>query len=408
MLRSGSLLLAAVALASPLAAGTQTGVPSPQERADEFFARGVALHQAGDILGAIEAYQDALKLDPDRIEPRSNLGAAFVRLGRYEDAIEQYRKGLALDMDSVTVRFNLALALYKGARIPEAEEEFRRVVEREPGNRNATLLLADCRLQMGQDRSVIEMLSPLEVALGDDRLFAYLLGTALVRENELQRGQVLIDRLFKGGDSAEAHLLLGAQHLRHEDHRSAIEELKRAVELNPKLPTVQALYGRALIGTGDREGAAAAFRRELEANPTDFDSNLYLGLLRKDENRLEESQDYLNRAARMRPRDASVLYALGGLHLAAGRVEAAQQVLESLVKEVPEYQQGHVLLATVYYRQKRKDLGDRERAIVERLKAEAQAREPGTREDLGPAYRGEPAATSGKRKPERPGEKTPR
>lgn len=389
MLRLGSILVVVITVGSPpCGEGAQTRDLSPPERADELFARGIALHQAGDILGAIEAYQDALKLDPVRFEPLSNLGAAFVRLGRYEEAIDHYRKALALDADNPTVRFNLALALYKAARIRETEEELQRLVERDPGNRQATLLLADCRLQMGQDRRVIAFLSPLEAELGQDRLFAYLLGTALVRQNELQRGQVLIDRLFKDGDSAEARLLMGAAHLGREDYRSALPELKRAVELNPKLPTVQALYGRALMRTGDRDGAAKAFRKELETNHTDFDSNLYLGLLNKDDNRLDEAFDYVKRAARMRPRDPGVLYALGGLYLAAGRIGEAQQALEVLVQEVPDYQQGHVLLATVYYRQKRKDLGDRERAIVERLKAEAQAKEPGARDAPGPGLVG--------------------
>src|SRR5436190_16696137 len=77
--------------------------PSPAERAEELFARGVALHQAGDILGAIEAYEDGLSLQPDRIEARSNLGAAYVGLGRYEQAIAQYAKALKLDPANATV-----------------------------------------------------------------------------------------------------------------------------------------------------------------------------------------------------------------------------------------------------------------------------------------------------------------
>jgi len=351
----------------------------PEEAAEQFFARGVALHQAGDILGAIEAYQAALAQDPGRVDARSNLGAAYVRLGRYEDAIGQYRLALQADASSAMVRFNLALALYKAARIAEAAGELRQVVTADPANRNAVLLLADCSLQIGADRTVIELLSPLEASFGDDRLFAYLLGTALIRQNELQRGQLLVDRLLKDGESAEAHLLLGSQYLRRTDYRGALPELKRAVELNPKLPTAQSLYGRALMGTGQREEAARAFRQELEANPTDFDSNLYLGLLYKDDAHLDEALDYIGRAARMRPQDPGLLYALGSLHLAAGRVEAAQKALETLVQAAPDYEQGHVLLATVYYRQKRKDLGDRERAIVEKLKSEAQAKQPGAK-----------------------------
>lgn len=415
MFRAGALRrssLGVLLLAGAAAAGAQTAASAQTaaDQAEELFARGVALHQAGDILGAIEAYKDALAKDPRRIDARSNLGAAYVRLGRYPEAIDEYRLALQADAASTTVRFNLALALYKAARIPEAAEQFQQVVSTDPANRNAVLLLADCHLQMGGDRAVIELLSPLEASLGDDRLFAYLLGTALIRQDELQRGQVLIDRLFKDGDSAEARVLLGAQHLRHSDYRAALPELKRAVELNPKLPTVQSLYGRALLGTGQREEAARAFRRELEANPTDFDSNLHLGLLDKDDDHLDEALDYLGRAARMRPQDASVLYALGSLHLAAGRVEAAQKALESLVQAAPDYEQGHVLLATVYYRQKRKDLADRERTIAERLRAEAQAKEPGARDELGPGYMARPPAPEPprKRKPDPGGDKTPR
>jgi hypothetical protein len=45
------------------------------------------------------------------------------------------------------------------------------------------------------------------------------------------------------------------------------------------------------------------------------------------------------------------------------------------VKEAPAYTEAHVALATVYYRLKRKEEGDRERAIVQKLNAETQAKQ---------------------------------
>ena len=60
-----------------------------------------------------------------------------------------------------------------------------------------------------------------------------------------------------------------------------------------------------------------------------------------------------------------------------GQVEAARGHLESLVAEAPNFTEAHVSLATVYYREKRKSDGDRERAIVEKLNAEKQAKEKG-------------------------------
>jgi tetratricopeptide (TPR) repeat protein len=376
----------ALVVAWPAAAFAQ---PAPAPSADELFGKGAQLHQAGDILGAVEAYQEALQKEPGRLDARSNLGAAYVRLGRYEDAIREYRRALEVAPQHAGVRFNLALALYKSALVPEAADELEKVLAVEPAHKAARLLLADCRMQQGDEAGVLALLEPHEATLGQDPLYCYLMGTVLLRRNELLRGQVFIDRLFKEGDTAPARLLMAMAHLRRKDVKSALPEIERAIALDPRLATVHSLHGRALMDAGRRQEAAEAFRRELENNPNDFDSNLYLGLLMKDENRLDESSDHLRRASRLRAQDPRVLYGLGGLHLAAGRLEEAQQALEAVTAAVPEYTQAHVLLATVYYRQKKKDLGDRERAIAEKLRQDRQGQEAGADDALGPAYRGE-------------------
>jgi tetratricopeptide (TPR) repeat protein len=344
----------------------------------------VALHQAGDVIGAIDAYEQALKLLPWRLDARSNLGAALVKLGRFEAAVEQYRKALETDPGQLTIRFNLGLALYKSGRLDEAAAEFQQVLDRDPGQQSALLLLADCALQAGNDARVVELLSPREAELGSERLFSYLLGTALIRQNETRRGQAVIDRLFSGGETAEGHLLLGIQQMRKDDSRAALAELQRAAELNPELPTVHSLVGIALMNTGERPAAMAAFKRELRTNPNDFQANLRLGLLLRDENQLDEAFDYLTRAARLRPNDPDVLYGVARIQLGREQLEAAQKTLEQLTAGAPNFEGGHVLLATVYYRRGRKDDGDRERAIVERLQAERKKNEVGSEAEAKP------------------------
>jgi tetratricopeptide (TPR) repeat protein len=361
-------------LASLGSAGAQDARQAAAPNADDELERAVVLHKAGDLMGAIQAYERVLALDPDRIEARSNLGAALAHLGRYDEAVEQYRRVLDKDPGQDAVRLNLGLGLYKAQQVEAAAQAFEEVLAREPTQKAARLLLADCSLRLGKEARVVELLSPYEKELGDDRLFAYLLGTALVRQNDAERGQVYIDRLFKDGESAEGLLLLGAQYLRRNDHREALPRLKRAVELNPQLPTVQSLYGIALMDTGDRPAAMAAFRRELQRNPDDFDANLRLGLLLRDENQVDLAADYVARAARLRPKHPDVLYAQARISLARDEVAAARKLLEELVALAPDYEGGHVLLGTVYYRLQMRAEGDRERAIVEKLKAERAAR----------------------------------
>ncbi len=251
------------------------------------------------------------------------------------------------------------------------------------------MLMADCDLRMGEYKKAIELLSPHEQEWADDHGFDYLLGSALLRANEIQRAQALIDRILRGGETAQSALLMGAAHLMAYDYPKAVKEFARAVELDPKLPSAHSFYGRALLQTGDRDGAMKAFQAELEIDPNDFESCFYLGVVLKEDQKYEESLRYLTKAQHARPGELNVSYYIGGIYLATGRVAEAQKVLEQLVKDVPDFVEAHVLLATVYYRLKRKEDGDRQRMIIQKLNAETQARAPGAGDALGPAYRGE-------------------
>ncbi len=338
---------------------------------DQLFAKAVALHQSGDIVGAIQYYEAVLEKQPDRAEARSNLGAALMKLGRFDEAVAQYRKALAIRPDLASVHLNLGLAFYKSDRLDEAVPEFEAVLASDAKQPAATLLLADCRLRMGEAQKTVELLGPREAELGSDRLFSYLLGTALLETGQLARGQQVIDRLFRSGESAEAHVLVGMQYLRQGQAIKAVPEMAKAVALNPALPSVHALYGRALRMNHDNPGAAVEYRKELERNPNDFESNLWLGLLRIEANQLDEALEYLKRAARMRPRAPAVAYGLGRVYLASERFDEARLQLERLAELSPAYRQGHVLLATVYYRLGLREKADEQRAIVEKLRLQA-------------------------------------
>jgi tetratricopeptide (TPR) repeat protein len=361
--------------------GGQASAQSQQaDEVERALDRAVESHKAGDLAGAIRQYQAILARNPGRVDVRSNLGAAFVQLGRFEEAIAEYKRALASDGRNTAIRFNLALAFYKAANFAEAVNELKQVVAEQPENANAVLLLADCQLRLGEDKQVIELLTPLDAKLGGNPVFNYVLGTALIYDKQIEKGQVLIDRILRGGDSAEVRVLMGAAHMMTQDYPSALKEFERARELNPQVPTLHALYGRALMLTGETERAEQAFRRELEINPNDFESNLYIGMLLKKEAKNDEALVYLERAARVRPKEVNARYNIGSIYMTTGKVAEAQRLLEQIVQEAPDFVEARVLLATAYYRLKRKEDGDRERVIIQKLTAERQARQPGAQE----------------------------
>jgi len=341
----------------------------------------IVAHQNGDIDTAVTEYRAYLKQNPKATQVRSNLGAALSSRGEYEAAIAEYRTAL-VGAENPGVRLNLALAYYKVANLEAAVESLVKVHAAQPKNRQATLLLADCYLRQGKDAQVIALVEP--IATAEDQAVAYVLGTAYLHMNEVEKGQQWIERIMKGGDSGQARLLLGTAKMRANDFAGAREDFAKAVEFAPKLPNVQSAYGMALVNTGDVAGAAEHFRLELQGNPNDYLANVQLGALQRQDQEYPEARKHLDRALLVRPRDAAVRYQLALVDLGEGKVEQSAKELESLLAEAPQFTEAHVTLATVYYRLKRKQDGDRERATVQRLNAEAQAKQPGVNAEQAP------------------------
>ena len=374
-LRVAILVVACIAL---------SGQAMAQDDVDRAFAHATQLHESGDIQGAIRDYQAILASHPERVDVRSNLGAAYSRLGRYQEAIDQYQKALAVDTHNEAIRFNLALAYYKAAWFNEAARELAQFVAAAPKTlpqqANAIRLLADCEVRLGEYKKAIALLTPVAESDPADRTVAYLLGNALIGDGQPEKGQVIIDRVFRDENSAEARLLMGSILLLADDGHGAMREFERALELNPKLPTLRAWYGRALMRMGDGEKAKTFFKSELADNPNDFEANLYLGILLQQDKQFEDAFTYMSHAAQLRPRDQQAHYHLAAVYVARGLPNEARPLLESVVQEHPDFIQAHVLLASVYYRLNRNADGKHEQEIIQKLNAEQQSKQPGSQD----------------------------
>ncbi len=268
------------------------------------YARAVALHQSGDLEGAVSAYRAALVADPRNALARSNLGAALASLGRYEEAVAAYRAALERAPGDARIRTNLALAYYKSADIERAAGELAALHAAQPDDLRTTLLLADCRLQLGDYEAVEALLRPIEAASPEDRTVLYLLGMALVRGGKPAEGQGRIERLLQAGDSAAGQYLLGSASFMAGDYPKAVDHLSKALAQDPALPGLRSHLGRALLFTGDPQGAEEAFRAALAAAPNDYDAVFYLASILENRRQLKEARPHAARALQLRPQSA--------------------------------------------------------------------------------------------------------
>ena len=335
------------------------------------FRRALALHQSGDLRGAIGAYEECLRIDRNRYDARSNAGAVLSALGRYGEAVEQYRKALttAPAQFAPRLRQNLALAFYKSGQYSEAVAVLKEVRQSMGADLKTDLLLADSYLQNGEPAKAAEVLGPYETSNPDDKAVAYVLGTALVRSGQIAHGQRVIDRILRDGDSAESRFLVGVTMFVAGDYPGAVKQLSGALALNADLPSLHSFYGQALLATGDPEGAAKAFREELARNPNDFDSSLRLGEIHKQRRAFNEAQPLLERAAMQRANLFEAQADLAGLELDRHNYTRAAQLFEGVVRQWPDSPGPHAQLAEAYQALGRKPEAVKQRQIAAKLLA---------------------------------------
>jgi S1-C subfamily serine protease len=72
-----------------------------------YFGIGFCYDRLGAYTKAVEAYKQAIRIDPDNVDVYYEMAHAYVNLGRYKDAIEVYKQAIRIDPDYVQAHFLL-------------------------------------------------------------------------------------------------------------------------------------------------------------------------------------------------------------------------------------------------------------------------------------------------------------
>jgi tetratricopeptide (TPR) repeat protein len=119
----------------PLRAATKL---KPSDRPEEGLFR--AWSALGHVLEptspseAIEAFQQAAKLQSKDPEPHLSAGAILEKENRFADAEQEYKAALAADPNASDALVGLANIYMRGRRFPEAEDYLRKVAEQRPND----------------------------------------------------------------------------------------------------------------------------------------------------------------------------------------------------------------------------------------------------------------------------------
>lgn len=123
----------------------------------KLFERGQNAHAHGDLLKALEFYEEAIKLRPDFAEAEFQRGNALVALSRLPEAETAFRRAIEIRPAWAFPYSALGSMLVRLNRDADAEAVLRQAIKLDAQNSLALRMLAEIRLRAGDGKEALQL-----------------------------------------------------------------------------------------------------------------------------------------------------------------------------------------------------------------------------------------------------------
>ncbi len=359
------------------------------------YVAGQQAERAGNVDGAVSAYQRALQTDPSLAVASGSLGLLYLQKGLLDDAAVELTKGVtgapSPTLNKALARVMLQKRVYALAKYylgeaarqapddPEvmvvkaelyqaegqserAQDEYRRALLADPSSEEACMGLAQLYLKENQQDKALDLLKKTAVANPHSSQIHLMLADIYEKQGDVKQSQY--ERLLGGQKVAvpttepqpqpegivqgDQLALKGQIDQAADAYRTVLKTQPDAVQPYEKLG---ALYQKA----GRESEALAAYREATYRHSDDPFVYYNLGLLYEKRNQLDEAVVAYKRAIEKKPDLADAHLKLADIRLVQGNSkEAVDQYLEFL-KLKPESADIRLKLARVFVKFKQLD-----------------------------------------------------
>jgi tetratricopeptide (TPR) repeat protein len=303
-------------------AASVAGCSDTEQAKREYFANGERLLNEKKYQEAIVEFRNAVQQDERYGEARLKLADAYAAAGNPAAAFREYVRAADLLPQSNEAQMKAATYLLLANQFDDARSRILPVVERDPTNVEAQLLLGNALAGLKDlDGAVKEVESAIE--LEPERGLTYT-NLALLRMAQGQKDQ-------------------------------ALAAYQKAVEVDPRSILAWLALANFQWSVGDVGAAETALKRALEVDSKHILANNALAVLYMSSKRTAEAEPYLKTIADSGIPDAGLQ--LADYYISVRRYDDAVGVLQPLTKESATAGQAEPRLAAIAYAQDDKPRG---------------------------------------------------
>ncbi len=358
---------------------------SPAAKTARHLAAADRYFTAGDYDKAEIEYLNVLQTD--RINPSAigRLGVIYYEQGRLSRVMPYLLKARELQPANLEVRLKLGMVYLSTGKMKEARDEAGFILDHEPGNAEATYLLAEAAAQPKDLDEIRLRLSQLPAPAAAGAPVAVAQGLLDLRQRLPKEAEAAFERaLALNPKSSTANAALGALAVQKKDLPRAEKYLAAAADLAPARSPRRLQYAQFKIQNGDPaggrrlleemtkktpdylpallalagieaeakkySGSAALVAQVLTRDPTNPEALLLSARLKLAQNEPAKAVAELEKVVSLYPRSPQVHYQLGMAYLAAGQMDKAMASLTQAVSLAPAYPEAVLLQASLFIR----------------------------------------------------------
>jgi tetratricopeptide (TPR) repeat protein len=311
------------------------------------FANAEALLQQGKLQEAKERLQEELQQNPSKPEGYGLLGLIYTAEKNYPGALTAFQQGLKLNPQSTGIRNDMGNLYVLQGDLDQAEKEFREVLRLNPadpdGNYNLGLVLL-AKKQPADAVLYFQRVHPPTIASRFNLTKAYL------ESGKTADGLRMAKELSaQNKDNVQLHFTLGVLLTTEKQNHAAQFELEQAEALQPQAFEILHDLGGVYLQNGEFAKAEVMLKRALKLKPDSAETLYLLGQVYTQESKPVDALDQLVRAHKLAPENTDVIYSLARVSMSQNYYEDSIPLLESGLKIAPQRTDLHAALGESYF-----------------------------------------------------------
>ena len=306
---------------------------------------------------AIPELEALVKLDPVNVDAQGNLGVLLFFRGQYAQAVPPLRAAVTAQPALSKIQALLGIA-ERNTGDPEAARKDMEAAFPQLQDPKFKIQIGLQLVELYTARSELEKAASMIAQLKQiDPENTEVLYAAYRTYSDLASESMLTLSLVDPG-SAQMHQIMAHEELKEGNTNGAIEQYRKAIEINPRFPGIHFELAEILNTADDpkvKQEALPEYQEALKQNPLDVRTQYRLGDFYLKHYDLPQAYSHYSEAVRLQPENAEANFGLAQTLIAMNQKSKALPILERAVQLDPTNATAHYRLSALYREEGRQE-----------------------------------------------------